>query len=64
MENVNKTKTFNHAYDFAFEVISIHRDAKGVTAAMLRAALLERANRLSDDELMEACGLFDTFEET
>lgn len=52
---------FNHAYDFAFEVISDQEDAEDVTAAMLRAALLERVNRLTDSELMEAAGCFDSF---
>ena len=50
---------FNHAFDFAFEVKTNNR-ADDVTAAELRAALLERANRISDDELLEACGCFDT----
>lgn len=55
-------KKFNHAYDFAFEVISARDDAEDVTAAMLRAALLERVNRLTDAELHEACGWYDSFE--
>lgn len=54
---------FNHAYDFAFEVISSDEDGNDVTAPMLREALLERAKRISDDELLEACGRFDTHEE-
>lgn len=52
---------FNHAFDFAFEVISDDFYAKDVTPAMLRAALLERANRLTDAELIEACGCYDTY---
>lgn len=52
---------FNHAFDFAFEVISDDFYAKDVTPAMLRAALLERANRLSDEGLMEACDCYDTY---
>jgi len=55
-----KTK-FNHAYDFAFELISNDESAEDVTPAMLRSALMERINRISDAELEEACGLFDTF---
>ena len=54
---------FNHAYDFAFEVISDRDDAEDVTAPMLRAALLERVNRLTDDELLEAASWFDSYEE-
>lgn len=52
---------FNHAFDFAFEVISDDLYAKDVTPTMLRAALLERANRLTDAELIEACGFYDTY---
>jgi len=54
---------FNHAYDFAFEVISDRDDAEDVTAPMLRAALLERVNRLTDEELLEAASWFDSHEE-
>ena len=52
---------FNHAYDFAFEVISNEEEAEDVTPAMLRAALTERATHISDAEIMEACSCFDTF---
>jgi len=54
---------FNHAYDFAFEVISERDDAEDVTAPMIRAALLERVNRLTDEELLEAASWFDSYEE-
>lgn len=54
---------FNHAYDLAFEVISDRDDAEDVTAPMLRAALLERVNRLTDEELLEAASWFDSYEE-
>jgi hypothetical protein len=53
---------FIHAYDFAFEVTSAQDDAEDVTAAMLRSALSERVNRLTDRELVEACGWYDSFE--
>ena len=53
---------FNHAFDFAFEVKTDNLP-DDVTADELRAALLERANRLSDHEIREACGCFDTMEE-
>lgn len=52
---------FNHAYDFAFEVISFDEYGEDVTPAMLRAALIERANRISDEEIIQACGLYDTY---
>jgi hypothetical protein len=51
---------FRHAYDFAFELASSEQDAADVTAEMLRAALIRRARTLSGDELLEACGRFDT----
>jgi hypothetical protein len=53
---------YNHAFDFAFEVISKDEFAEDVTPAMLRTALIERINQLSDEELEEACGLFDTYD--
>jgi len=52
---------FNHAYDFAFEVLSDDFYAKDVTPAMIRQALIERATRISDDEIMEACSCYDTY---
>lgn len=51
---------FRHAYDFAFELVSREQDATDVTAEMLRTALIRRARTLSGDELLEACGRFDT----
>jgi hypothetical protein len=54
---------FNHAYDFAFEVISERDDAEDVTPAMIRAALLERVNRLTDEELINAASWYDSYEE-
>lgn len=53
---------YNHAYDFAFEVLSNDPEAEDVTPAMLRDALLARVNRLTDDELREACGRYDTMD--
>lgn len=52
---------FNHAYDFAFEVISYDEYANDVTPHMLREALLARVHRLNDEQLVDACGLYDTF---
>lgn len=57
-------KRYNHTYDFAVEVVSNSLDAEDVTGAMLRVALLKRINSLSDAELEEACGCFDSFEES
>ena len=53
---------FNHAFDFAFEATSLRKDGSDVSPQMLREALLARANTLSDAELLEACGLYDTYE--
>ena len=53
---------FNHAFDFVVQVVSNKEDASAVTPSQLRAALIERAQRLSDEELKEACGLYDTYE--
>lgn len=55
-------RRFNHAFDFAFEV-KTEKDPDDVTGAELRAALIERANRLSDKEMLEACNCYDSFEE-
>jgi hypothetical protein len=52
----------SHAFDFAFELVSERQDASDVTAEMLRAALIRRAGTLSRNELLEACGCFDTAE--
>lgn len=54
--------TWNHAYDFAFEVQSKDEHATDVTGADLRKALRARLDALSDDELLKACNAFDSFE--
>lgn len=51
---------FSHAFDFAFSVNSKQADASDIPPAVLRVALVRRAVALSDDELVEACGRFDT----
>mgnify|MGYP001233751011 FL=1 len=53
---------FSHAFDFAFSVNSELADASDVSPAVWRAALGRRAAALSDDDLLEACGRFDTAE--
>jgi hypothetical protein len=53
---------YNHAFDFAIEVLSDDENGEDVTGAMLRQALITRAASLSDEELLEACGIFDTME--
>jgi len=53
---------FSHAFDFAFEHASREQDAADVTPETLLAALIRRASTLSAEELLEACGRFDTVE--
>lgn len=54
---------YNHAFDIAFEVIT-DNEGENVTADELRQGLRNRLNGMSDDEIIEACGLpFDTFED-
>lgn len=59
-------KKFNHAYDFAFEVISSNEDGEDVTPAMLLKACRARLDAIEAEnegaEMLEACGLFDTME--
>ena len=55
------TKKYNHAYDFAFEVISQKKNGDDVTPAMLREACIKRITNIDDIEIMQACGLFDTY---
>ncbi|KKN76129.1 hypothetical protein LCGC14_0373240 [marine sediment metagenome] len=52
---------YNHAIDFAAEVVTDNEYEVSATEA--RTALLERLNRLTDHELLEAIGIFDTHEE-
>jgi hypothetical protein len=57
---------YNHAFDFAFEVLSDHPTADDVTPAMLIAACRARLDRIEacngGAEMLEACDCFDTFE--
>jgi hypothetical protein len=57
--------TYNHAYTFAFEVRgSTDEEGEDIKGAQLRAAIVSRLSKLSDEELCEACGApYDTFEE-
>lgn len=61
-----QARRFNHAYDFAFEVISNHPEGEDVTPAMLLAACRARLDLIEAEdggrEMLEACGLFDTHE--
>lgn len=54
---------YNHMFDIAFSLESDDCDAKDVTPAMLRAALLKRIDTLdASGEWLEARGLCDTYE--
>lgn len=56
---------FNHAFTLSFEVSgSLSDDGDDVTGAKLREAILARLNKLSDEELVDACEApYDTYEE-
>jgi len=54
---------YNRAFDFAFEVICQDEEGEDITPAMIRAELIDRAIRVSDREILEACGSFDVHEE-
>jgi len=58
-------KTYNHAFDIAFEVSgSKTPDGSDVTAEMMREALYKRLRNMGDIEIFEATGApFDTYEE-
>ncbi|CAM3329705.1 hypothetical protein HZS38_04885 [Xenorhabdus nematophila] len=54
-----------HAFDVAFEAISQTASGGDVTPSMLRKALQVRLDSMSDEEIVEACGVpFDTYEMT
>lgn len=56
-------KYYNHAYDIAFSLVAPCATGEQVGAGQLREALYQRLIRLTDLELMEACGLpFDSYE--
>ena len=54
--------TYNHAFDFAFEISgSTHPDGKDLTAKQIREHLIQKLATISDEELMENIGEpFDT----
>jgi hypothetical protein len=54
--------TYSHAVDFTAEVISTDAGGEGITPAMIRQALTDRLNSLSDQDLMQAVNIFDSAE--
>jgi len=60
----NDMRSYSHAYDIAFELISHEPDGSDVTPAMLRAALMRRMADLdANNEWREAVGApYDTHE--
>lgn len=51
---------YNHVYDFAVEVITDSEDGDAMPH-QLRDAIQRRLDSLSDEELVEACGLVDGY---
>ena len=52
----------DHAYTFAFNLISDHESGEDVTGSMLREGILKRLADMNDDELWENCGCpFDSY---
>ena len=55
---------YNHALFFGFSVISDHPEGEDISGPMIRTALVNRLNSISDSELGEAClPPSDTYEE-
>jgi len=56
---------YNHAYDFAFEVVSDKEFAEDVTPTMMIEACRKRIDGIAatndGQEMKESCGLFDTY---
>lgn len=48
---------YTHTYGISFELESLDAKGKDVTADMLRAAIINNLDRLSDKELIKECGL-------
>ena len=58
-------KKYNHAFDIAFSIVSLHPSGEDITAEEVLHALIKRAqNAYASGELLEAIGApFDTYEE-
>lgn len=54
---------FTHTFDFCFAVKSEEAAPDMVSPDELRKGIKERLDRISDEELIEACGDVDTVEE-
>ena len=54
---------FNHAFDFAYEVVSAQENPSKVDPEAMRAACIKRMQEMDADEIHEACACFDTHEE-
>jgi len=53
---------FNHAFDFAFEVISTLPTDR-ISGEQLKDACRKRLNELSNEDMLEACNCFDSMDE-
>jgi hypothetical protein len=53
--------TYNHAFDFAFEITSECKDGKDIAPEIVAAAIIKRVNALlKSGQLIEAVDVFDT----
>ena len=59
-----KVTKFLHMYDIAFTVISDLEHGEDITGEMVRAAILRRLGRMTDDDIMESIGFCETFKAT
>ncbi len=54
---------FNHAYSFAFEVVSNTKEGETVTGRDLRQTIINKLNNSTDDDIADCCGgAWDTYE--
>ena len=54
---------YNHALEFAFEVISTHPEGEDITTAMIVSAIEQRLHQLvKGGHVIEAVEVYDTYE--
>ena len=64
MTNETNAQTYNVMFDWAFAVEGCSDpDGDDVTAHKVRAAIINRLNRLTDSELIESIGFVDSYDE-
>jgi len=58
---MEKEKLYSHAFDFTFEVQNSNEEqGQKETGETLRKWLIDTIEKMSDDEIREACLCFDT----